>query len=239
MLRGDQRLGFQVQDFIRLGQDQAQLRTLQQRPARIPANLHARELHAGCQDAARLGAKHRTRRQAQREIGAFPRDHRRVVSARQTHRIVLARRGSAERLDSVGQRAVMNRELFPHGIQTENSDIRAHVSVVNRTIYVFKTRAGNDAVATRNPPTATAGQPGVDGVTADGWLTPIEWIDDLRRVRYFSWPRWNEFLPELATTDKGALAVACVIDAMRLGRFPIWLEAVEDERENIQIKGTD
>ena len=133
----------------------------------------------------------------------------------------------------------MNRELFPHGIQTENSDIRAHVSVVNRTIYVFKTRAGNDAVATRNPPTATAGQPGVDGVTADGWLTPIEWIDDLRRVRYFSWPRWNEFLPELATTDKGALAVACVIDAMRLGRFPIWLEAVEDERENIQIKGTD
>jgi hypothetical protein len=35
------------------------------------------------------------------------------------------------------------------------------------------------------------------------------------------------------------MAVLCVIAAMKRGRFPFWLDAAEDKRENVQIQGTD
>jgi hypothetical protein len=136
-----------------------------------------------------------------------------------------------------GRDGVAQTELFEYGIQTEHSDIRAHVSVVNRTIYVFKTAAG--VAATERAEQRTACQPGVDGPTAEGWVVPVEQIGDLRRLRFESWAGWDEFLPTLTTSQKGALAVACVREAMRLGRFPFWVDAVEDDRENVQILGTD
>jgi hypothetical protein len=82
-------------------------------------------------------------------------------------------------------------------------------------------------------------QSGVQGKTAEGWLVKIEWIEDVRRVRYQSWGKWEMFIPTLSTTDKGKLAVECVLSAMRLGRFPMWIDASEDDRENVQIHGTD
>ena len=30
-----------------------------------------------------------------------------------------------------------------------------------------------------------------------------------------------------------------VLDSMRLGRFPLWVDAAEEDRENIQLKGMD
>ena len=129
--------------------------------------------------------------------------------------------------------------LFEYGIHTEASDIRAHVSVVNRTVYVFQTRHGVEAIERVRPPLRTASQPGVVGPTAEGWVIGVDEIPDLRRVKFVSWPEWPEFSERLTTTAKGALAVRCVIAAMKLGRFPFWLDASEDERENVQILGTD
>jgi hypothetical protein len=129
--------------------------------------------------------------------------------------------------------------LFEYGIQTEGSDIRAHVSVVNKTIYVFPTRNGIEAVFRERREERYAGQRGVSGPTAVGWLVPVQDITDLRRVKFASWEGWTQFRRELCTSRKGRLAVTCVIGAMKRGRFPFWLDATEDERQNVQILGTD
>ena len=130
-------------------------------------------------------------------------------------------------------------ELFEYGIQTEASDIRAHVSVCNKTIYVFPTQNGIRAIQQNVCPVGVASQPGVEGVTGKGWLVKHEWIEDLRRLRYESWP-WHRFLPMMSTKSKGELAVQCVISCMRAGRFPFWIDARETGRKNIQVeKGTD
>lgn len=130
-------------------------------------------------------------------------------------------------------------ELFEYGIHTERSDVRAHVSGADKTVYVFQTKNGVEAIRVNDPPLRSAGQPGVVGKTAEGWLVKPEWIEDMRCVRFHSWPDWSLYSPSMSTTEKGKLAVRCVVEVMRLGRFPFWLDATEDERENVQISGTD
>jgi hypothetical protein len=129
--------------------------------------------------------------------------------------------------------------LFEYGITTEHSDIRAHVSVVNRTVYVFQTQQGIRTIRSGQWPLRSASQPGVAGITADGWCVDVNAIEDLRRLKFFSWEGWTQFRRELSTSRKGALAVLCVIAAMQRGRFPFWVEAAEDRREDVQVQGTD
>lgn len=133
----------------------------------------------------------------------------------------------------------MTGELFDYGIYTEASDIRAHVSVVNRSVYVFPTAQGIAAIERERPPLVSAYQEGVIGKTAEGWLVKVEWIADLRRLQFASWTGWEVMAPTHSTSDKGRAAVQCVIAAMRMGRFPFWLDATEDQREHVQIRGTD
>lgn len=129
--------------------------------------------------------------------------------------------------------------LHEYGIYTENSDIRAHVSPEEKIIYVFKTEDGIKAIEKNNPPIVPAKQPGYDGITAKGWLVKPELIEGIRRLRFKTWKRWNEFSPEADTTEKGKLAVECVLDVIRIGRFPIWIDASEKNNKDIQIAGTD
>jgi len=130
-------------------------------------------------------------------------------------------------------------ELFEYGIQTERSDVRAHVSAVNRSVYVFPTANAIAAIEREQPVLRTATQPGVQGPTAEGWLVRPEWIADLRTLRFLSWSGWPEYNATMTTSEKGAWAVRCVIEAMRIGRFPFWVDATEDERADVQIEGTD
>jgi hypothetical protein len=113
------------------------------------------------------------------------------------------------------------------------------VSVVNQTIYVFPTRNGLEAIERTSPPLRSASQPGVKGRTAEGWCVAVNAIADLRRLHFKSWSGWSQWTPVLPTSRKGWLAVQCVIAAMKAGRFPFWLDAEEDERQNVQIQGTD
>ena len=129
--------------------------------------------------------------------------------------------------------------LVEYGIRTERSDIRAHVSVVNRAVYVFKTQDGLSAITESAREERWASQPGVSGPTAKGWLVPVEAIRDIRTLRFQSWEGWGDFQPTLSTSLKGQLAVDCVIATMRLGRFPLWFDALEDKDERIQQQGTD
>lgn len=140
----------------------------------------------------------------------------------------------------MGQLGQRNTEiqLVEYGIHTEQSDIRAHVSVVARCIYVFETYRGLDAIKANDPKIVFAYQADVDGPTATGYLVRTEWIQDLRRIKYHSW-HWSKFNPSLSTTEKGRLAVECVSDVLRIGRFPLWLNGVESLHRAIQISGTD
>lgn len=133
----------------------------------------------------------------------------------------------------------MSEELFEYGIHTEASDIRAHVSVVHRSLYVFQTRNGVQAIAHHKPQLRPAYQNGVSGPTAEGWLVKPEWIPDLRTLPFISWDGWDKFNESMPTNEKGALAVQCTLEAMKRGRFPFWVNASEDDRTNIQLKGTD
>ena len=134
--------------------------------------------------------------------------------------------------------ATKQAELFEYGIHLENSDIRAHVSAFNKTVYVFRTIEGVKAIEANNPPLAYAGQDGVNGPTGLGWLVRHGWINDLRKIPV-NWARWDEFEAGWNTSKKGRFAVDCVLALMKYGRFPLWINACEDDRENIQLHGTD
>lgn len=133
----------------------------------------------------------------------------------------------------------MNTGLFQSGIQTEDSDIRAHVGVANRCIYVFETQKGRETLGRSVGREAMAMQSGVRSYTARGRVVPWDSIEDIRPLRYYSWSGWDEFHENMTTSEKGALAVRCVCDVIRIGRFPFWIEAYEDDRLSVQLQGTD
>jgi len=132
-----------------------------------------------------------------------------------------------------------NYPLYESGIQTEQSDIRAHVSVVCKKVYVFKTQNALDAIRITNPESRSAYQDGVDGATAQGWLVRPRDIVGLRTLPCGLWGRWDEFNEGMTTSEKGLLAVDLVVRILSIGYFPIWIEASENQCRNVQINGTD
>jgi hypothetical protein len=131
-------------------------------------------------------------------------------------------------------------ELFNHGILTENSDIRAHVGVLAKSVFVFQTADGIRAIEQYNPIVKPAFQPGVDGKTADGYLVKLEWIRDLRTRKLAHWPVWDGWTDALSTSDKGVRAVRVICEMLKRAVFPLWIDGTyDDERKTIQIKGTD
>lgn len=131
-------------------------------------------------------------------------------------------------------------ELFDYGIFQENSHIRAHVSVVSRCVYVFKTAAALDAIATGKYSQRPAYQAGVNGATAMGYVVPVSEIDDIRQVLWHQAAWWESFSPELSTTKKGALAVRVVRRTLEKGLFPLWLDVpLSETSKELDIQGTD
>jgi hypothetical protein len=130
-------------------------------------------------------------------------------------------------------------ELFSYGILTEGSDVRAHVGVASRSLYVFKTR---DAIrllqSTKRYQLADAYQDGVNGRTATGYPVPWKDIPDIRRLPFSSYD-WTTFAPTDTTTTKGRKAVEVVVCCLRLGRFPLFADAKESDSTKLQITGTD
>jgi hypothetical protein len=131
-------------------------------------------------------------------------------------------------------------KLHECGILTEKSDIRAHVSVVNKTIYVFKTIHGVAALdGATEESLKTACQAGVKGITAKGWPVSIDAIKDLRKVDLSMVP-WKTYeRHKMTTSERGQLAVNVVLYALKCGLFPMWIESTESNDASIQIAGTD
>jgi hypothetical protein len=132
--------------------------------------------------------------------------------------------------------------LVDYGIHTEGSDIRAHVGVLARKVYVFPTAEGLDLINTGRYSLITGSQPGVNGDTFAGYRVPTRDFPNLRVLRYESWQGWEEFGPRQdskSTAEKGARAVDVVLSLLKLGRFPLWIDAQEEEDPEVQIKGVD
>lgn len=140
----------------------------------------------------------------------------------------------------MGQPSVAQPFLYESGIQTENSDIRCHVSPVTRLAFIFRTAEllKLDLSKYRE---AFGYQPGVRGVTGKGRLVPLRDIPDLRVVQWWVEPWWAGWPPkDGGTSEKGSRAVDVASRLMHAGRFPVWFStAVDSARIEVQRGGTD
>lgn len=127
-------------------------------------------------------------------------------------------------------------ELFDYGIHNESSNIRAHVGVYAKTLFVFPTVCAVRVMG--KYPVKPAFQTGVNGETAKGHCVPPSAIANLRRLR-ISEERLIGYEESLSTSKKGERAVAIVSAFLKAGRFPLWLEGEFIQEKDIQITGTD
>lgn len=140
----------------------------------------------------------------------------------------------------VGESGV-NLPLTDYGLFDEQSDIRVHVGVASRSLYVFKTQAARTFLSVwgHRYEQRPAYQPGVQGMTALGWKVPWKDIPSIRKVYCPSYPLWSDFRRTESTSDKGKKAVAVVQAMLTEGHFPLWVSANETIDTKMQINGTD
>lgn len=125
-----------------------------------------------------------------------------------------------------------------YGIQNEQSDIRAHVSVVTKTVYVFPTQRGIEAIDTGKYPKAPAWTE--DILTAEGYLVPPDDIKNMRRVPIPEHVlQQANFSPYDTTSEKGARAVRVVQYLLRNGLFPLWAHPTIIHDVDMQVEGLD
>lgn len=127
-------------------------------------------------------------------------------------------------------------ELIEYGIHNEASNIRAHVAVLAKMLYVFPTICGVRAMKAH--PIKQAKQPGCEYFTASGHCVPPDAIENIRRLKIAD-VRLEGFDESLTTTQKGDRAVAIVEAFLKAGRFPLWLEGEFITDAKIQRTGTD
>jgi len=130
-------------------------------------------------------------------------------------------------------------KLHKYGIDDEQSDIRAHVSLPGRRITVYRTADMVALIAHNSYRQRTATQPGVDGVTALGWLVPIGDIQPqyVMQSDCFPWDKWNH--EEMDCAQKGDMAVVCVRAAILANKFPLWVCGHVNGDKELDIQGTD
>lgn len=135
-----------------------------------------------------------------------------------------------------------NYKLVDYGIYTEQSDLRAHVGPLAKTIYVYKTTAMIEFIDSNKSRyiTKPAYQPGFDKPTATGYCIPIVDVPWVRRCQFISYD-WDLFPPASASTsEKGDAAIKVVCELLRLGRFPLFFDNVTESKDrSIQVSGTD
>lgn len=131
-----------------------------------------------------------------------------------------------------------NTKLVEYGILSEGSDIRAHVCVLEKCVYVYPTVSGIETVKSGAYKKAVARQGEI--ITAVGYLVPPRKIKNCRRVdipdHIIEKAAFSEFD---TTTEKGDKAVRVVKWLLNNGLFPIWTNPNIVEDVDMQIKGVD
>lgn len=138
---------------------------------------------------------------------------------------------------------VGNTSLVDYGILNEQSDLRAHVCVLARRVYVYETRAGRALVASqpdkyRHVPVWTQGIK-----TATGYLVPPGDIPGCRSVEVpAAWLSHPMLKIDAADStgvkgDRAALIVKGLVITNRLPMFAGKADLIEDHV--LQVKGVD
>lgn len=131
-----------------------------------------------------------------------------------------------------------NTKLVESGIQTEDSQIRAHVCAKIGRVYIFPTRSGVDATrnGNRRPKPAMTGEI----VTAMGYLVSPSDIEGCQHV-----PIPERLLHEIpfdpkdSTSVKGQKATLVVRKMIEMGEFPIRFSVREVNERKMQLSGID
>ena len=106
--------------------------------------------------------------------------------------------------------------LVNYGIQTDESDFRAHVCTLARKVYVYPTASGAAAIARGQYRFVSARQAGQ--ITAEGYLVPPASIPECASYDLAGW-LWGMYAirPSMTTSEKGDQAVGLVRSAIGNG----------------------
>lgn len=128
--------------------------------------------------------------------------------------------------------------LSEYGIQTEQSDLRAHVCVTAGMVYVFRTTDALRVLGQGEFGRGYATQPGVTSITGTGYLVPV--------TRLPAWAIGAEdaiaeqrFQKTDTTTVKGEKAACVVRRLIQDERFPLAVAESADAGIDAQLAGVD
>lgn len=135
-----------------------------------------------------------------------------------------------------------NTKLIQHGIQTEDSDIRAHVSVSDNSVYVFSTKKAVDVIS-RNKFKETPVYSDVKGSniqTATGYLVPVKILKP-RIIRAQEIIAGAGFVAGgySSTSDKGKKAQNVICELLKRGLFPLPTNPLVVNNVDMQKSGFD
>jgi hypothetical protein len=133
-----------------------------------------------------------------------------------------------------------NIALVNYGIQTEQSDLRAHVCPNAKQVYVYPTLKGVEAINTNRYRKITASQQGANFVTAEGYLVPPSKIWGCISINAgWAMKKVGPVDYGMSTTAKGEWAVQVVQQLLKVGWFPLFGSPEIVENTEIQVKGID
>lgn len=129
--------------------------------------------------------------------------------------------------------------LYQYGINEEQSDIRAHVSLPGRRITVYRTADMVALIASKTYREVSATQPGVSRETARGLLVPLNDImpQCVLHSEAFPWDRYDHCAMDLA--QRGDMAVVVVRASILANKFPLWVCGHVNGDKELDIEGTD
>jgi len=129
--------------------------------------------------------------------------------------------------------------MHKYGIDEEQSDIRAHVSLPGRRLTVYRTADMVALIAGNKYRRKIATQPGVEFPTALGWLVPLNDIQPQFVITsgVFPWDKWDH--ATMNCGQKGDMAVVCVKAAILANKFPLWVCGHVNGDKELDIQGTD
>jgi len=129
--------------------------------------------------------------------------------------------------------------LHKYGIEEEQSDIRAHVSLPGRRVTIYRTADMVKLVTNGSYREGTATQPGVGHTTGKGWLVPFGDIQPryVLKSEAFPWGKWDH--TKMDCGQKGDMAVVCVKAAILANKFPLWVCGHVNGDKELDILGTD
>lgn len=133
-----------------------------------------------------------------------------------------------------------NTKLVEYGIQTEESDLRAHVCVNARRVYVYPTKKALETLERGNFRKVSAYQPGAAFPTAEGFLVPPSQLWGCMPINAtWAMDHAGPIAFTDSTTRKGDWAVNVVRHLLSKGWFPLWGTAEVIDQLDIQVKGID